>query len=53
MADLDRVASKHEAVDVSTAMAEAAKPADERISRPSNEHSVTTIAKRESVPREE
>jgi hypothetical protein len=42
---------RHEPVNVTEAMAEAARPADERISRPANTAAVKVIAKRQSVER--
>jgi hypothetical protein len=42
---------RHEPVNVTEAMAEAARPADERISRPANTAAVKVIAKRQSAER--
>lgn len=50
---LDGIAKRHEAVDVSKAMAEAAPPAPERITKPTNPAAVERIAKRRSVPASE
>lgn len=53
----DDMPDRHEPVKVSEAMREAmreaAGPPAERVTRPSNEHQVTKIVKRRSVPADE
>lgn len=44
---------KHEPVNVSEAMKEASEPPADRVTKPSNDHQVSRIAKRESVPADE
>lgn len=48
---LDKVAPKHEPVDISAEMAKASEPVGRIFT--SNRHVVTKIAKSESVPRED
>lgn len=49
----DEMPKAHKPVNVSEAMREATEPPAERITKPANDHQVSRIVKRRSVPADE